>query len=136
MNLKTFITILLFLFLALNGGSALCDTGEKEVRDDYARLFNLINDYNASNARAMNEFQAINSRLINEYNSANVRLMNEHQSSNFKLITRYNFVNFILIIVLHSILFIYVTFVLQKIIVKQQRQIDDLKHELEEMKKC
>ena len=127
MNLKTFIPILLFLLVASSGGSALCETSEKEARDDYTRLRDLVDGYNASNVRAINEYSSIHSKLINE-----------HHASNVKLINKYNFITFILIITLHTILFIYVTFFLgylQRIIVKQQRQIDEMKREWEDVKR-
>ena len=116
MNPKTFIPILLFLFLALSGGSVLCETSKEKARDDYTILFNLINESNAITSKAMNEYSAINSKAINECNR----------------------INFTLVMTLHCLLFIYITFAIgyaQKIIFKQQRQIDDLKRELEEMKK-
>ena len=92
----------------------MCETSKEKARDDYTILF----------------------QLINEYNTGNFKTMNEYNSNNFKLITQYNTINFALIIGLNSLLFIYVNIVLGKTIAKQQRRIDDLKRELEEMKKC
>ena len=114
MNPKAFIPILLFLFLALSGSSALCETSKEQTRDDYTRLVNQINEYNAT--------------MMNVWQDANLRLINKNYDSNFKLL-----------IVLYGLSIIYTTFALgysRKIIFKQQRQIDDLKRELEEMKKC
>ena len=134
---KTVILVLSFLFLALSGKVALCETEKEKTRDEYTRLVKLITDYNAGTNKAMSEYNAINFKLINDHNSNSVRLINEYNSNSFRLINRYNLITFTLIMALNTTTFVYVTYVQKhshKTIADQQCQIDDLKRELEELR--
>ena len=129
------------MFLALSRCVALCETEKEETSKEYTRLVKLITDSNAIWDRYMNERFDIQFGAMDKRLAIQSRAMNEQHSNLFKLVNEYNSANFTLIITLHTIVFIYVTLVcsftykhLYKTITDQQRQIDDLKRELEEMK--